>query len=68
MAHLNFNGERSFDSGIAFLLLAIIAVALRLYSKTLTKAKYAADDWWIIVSLVSFSVWVGVEFWGQIQI
>ena len=45
-----------FGIGIAFLLLAIIAVALRFYSMTLTKANYAADDWWIIVSLVFFSL------------
>ena len=67
MVHLNINGKRSLGSGIAFLVLALVAVVLRFYSKSLTKAKYAADDWWIILSLVAFSGWVGIEFWGKIS-
>ncbi len=66
MVQLNANGKRSLGSGIAFLVLAPIAVPARFYSKSLTKAKYAADDWWITLSLVAFSAFFGVELWGEI--
>jgi hypothetical protein len=67
MVQLNANGKRSLGSGIAFLVLAPIAVPARFYSKSLTKAKYAADDWWITLSLVAFSAFFGVELWGIIS-
>lgn len=53
-------------NGIAFLVLAVIAVALRFYTKGLIKAKYAADDWWILISLGGFAAWIGIEFAGKI--
>ena len=66
MVHSNPNGNKFLGSGIAFLVIATLAVALRLYTKTLTKAKWAADDWWICLSLVGFFAWIGIEFWGKI--
>ena len=66
MVHLNPNSKRSLGTGIAFLVIATLAVALRLYTKTLTRAKWAADDWWICLSLVGFFSWTGVQCWGKI--
>ena len=67
MVNLNSNGKQSLGSGITFLVIAIIAVALRLRTKSYTKAKWAADDWWICLSLLGFSAWIGVEFWGKLR-
>lgn len=52
-------------SGIVFLVFASVAVALRFYSKTLTKSKLAADDWWISLSLLCLYAWIGVQYWGR---
>ena len=65
MTQLNARGKETLGSGIAFLFVAAAAIALRFYTKTFTKAKWAADDWWISLSLVSFSAWIGIEFWGK---
>lgn len=67
MVQLNSDGKKSLGSGIAFLVVATVAVALRFYSKTFTKAKLAADDWWIGLSLIGFFAFIGVEFWGKMQ-
>ena len=52
-------------SAVAFLVLATVAVALRLYSKTFTKARFAVDDWVISLSLVCLYAWIGVQCWGK---
>lgn len=43
---------------------ASIAVALRLLSKKVVKASYAADDWWIMASLVGQYAESAVLIWG----
>ena len=64
MVYLNPDGKRSLGSGIAFTVLATTAVGLRLLTKLYTKNKWAADDSWIIVSLVALFAFLGVELWG----
>lgn len=43
---------------------ATIAVSLRLLSKNFVKASYAADDWWIIASLLWIYAACGFLIWG----
>ncbi|KAI4149426.1 MAG: hypothetical protein LQ341_001322 [Variospora aurantia] len=64
MVHLNADGKRSLGSGIAFTILAAVAVTLRLFSKVYTKAPWAADDSWAVLSLIALFAWMAVEFWG----
>ena len=64
MVQLNSNGKTSLGSGIAFTALAAVAVALRLLTKLYTKASWAADDSWAVVSLIALFAWMGAEFWG----
>ena len=64
MVNLNSNGKRALESGIAFTVIATIAVALRLLTKRYTKIKWAADDSWAVVSLVALFGWITAQFWG----
>ena len=68
MVRLNADGKRSLVSGIASLTLAIVAVALRFYTKRFTKAEWAADDWWIGLSLIGLCTWTGLEIWGGFKL
>ena len=52
-------------TGVAFLVLANAAVALRFYSKSFTKANIASDDWFISLSLICLYAWIGVQCWGM---
>ena len=67
MVVLNSNGVASFVSAAVFLPIAVIAVVLRLLSKTFTKAKYGADDWWCLTSLALFCGWIAGVVWGSSQ-
>lgn len=64
MVHLNSDGKASLGSGIAFTTLALLAVGLRLLTKIYTKAAWAHDDSWAVMSLAALFAWLGVEFWG----
>ena len=64
MVHLNPDGKRSLGSGVAFIFVASVAVGLRLLTKVYTKATWAPDDSWAVLSLVALFAWMGVEFWG----
>ena len=64
MAKLNSTGKMVMGSGVAFTVLATVAVALRLLAKLYTKTSWAADDSWAVVSLITLFAWTAVEFWG----
>ncbi|KAL8790985.1 MAG: hypothetical protein Q9195_006130 [Heterodermia aff. obscurata] len=64
MVKLNSRGKQGLGSGVAFAVLATVAVALRLLAKFYTKTSWATDDSWAIVSLVALFAWTAVEFWG----
>ena len=64
MVKLNSNGKTALGSGIAFTVIASIAVGLRLLTKLYTKTSWAADDSWAVVSLVALFAWMAAEFWG----
>ena len=64
MVKLNSNGKTALGTGIAFTVIATVAVALRLLTKLYTKSKWAADDAWAVVSLVALFAWMAAEFWG----
>lgn len=49
-------------TGVTFLILPMIAVALRFYARSLSRAKLGADDWIMIPALVSKSPRMVFEF------
>lgn len=65
MPDLNHDGVRTFALGLTFGILAGIAVALRFIARTLVKAKYGWDDWWILIALLICYAYLGVMFWGK---
>ena len=51
--------------GAIFTVLALISIVLRLLSRNAVKAKYSADDWWIIVAFLILLTSEGVILWGD---
>ncbi|KAL8659758.1 MAG: hypothetical protein Q9226_000254 [Calogaya cf. arnoldii] len=65
MVQLTPEGKASLGSGIAFAVLASIAVSLRILSKTYTKASWAADDSWAVLGLIALYALITSEIWGM---
>ena len=65
MDHFTSQGRAAFASAVSLSVLAGMAVSLRMLAKTVVKAGYGADDWWIIFGLLSFYVSEGVLIWGN---
>ncbi|MCJ1266221.1 hypothetical protein MMC22_006104 [Lobaria immixta] len=66
MNSLSSTGHGIVGSGIPLAIVSSIAVVLRLSAKRATKARFAADDRWIIFALVTFWVYLGVELGGNV--
>ena len=45
--------------------LALIAVVLRFVARSLTRARYGADDWLVVISLLSAYAYMAVSFWSM---
>lgn len=50
----NHIGDRVFQAGVALAVLATVAVLLRFIARWKTKARFAADDLLIVISLLPF--------------
>lgn len=48
-------------------ILAVIAVALRFWSRKMSRAGYGADDWWILVGMLLMVVVGGILVSGAQQ-
>ncbi|KAI9782522.1 MAG: hypothetical protein M1816_001860 [Peltula sp. TS41687] len=69
MLGLSAESEASFIVAVTMAVLAGLAVALRLLTKTWTKAGYAVDDWWLLFSLLTMYAYVGlIEGGGGLDI
>lgn len=66
--NVNENGKTEFITAIFFAVLATFAVALRLYARTLSKARYGWDDWYIVVALICFYGYLADTTWGECSI
>jgi nitrate reductase gamma subunit len=53
-------------SSAIFVVLALVSVALRFYTRTQVKASIAADDWWILVGLVLTCITGGLLLYGML--
>ena len=51
---LNSNGPAIIGTGIAFTVLAILAVALRFIAKRVTNPRLGMDDWLLLAALLLF--------------
>lgn len=52
-------------SAVVMIIVASIAVLLRLGAKRLTKVGFTVDDYWIMFALLAFWVYIGVMLWGM---
>ena len=68
MEPLTADGMSIFVTGIVFGILATIAVALRLLTRSFVKAKYGWDDWWIIFTLLAFYAYLGLVIFSVLKI
>lgn len=50
---------------IAMILLTGIAVSLRFMIRAKSKASFAADDWWLLPSVIFFYTSMGTQFWCE---
>ncbi len=60
----NPRGARVYHVGIALGVLTTVAVLLRLLARWKTKAKFAADDISIVISLIPFYVMIVLSYLG----
>ena len=65
MPTLNADGVHTFAMGVMFAILGGLAVVLRFVARTLVKAKYGWDDWWIVLALLVCYAYLTVIFWGK---
>ena len=65
MVPVNSYGGDVIRSSVAMMILTGLAVFLRFYSRTRTRTCYAADDWWILASLLIFYTFMGLSLWSQ---
>ncbi|KAL8859669.1 MAG: hypothetical protein Q9178_003783 [Gyalolechia marmorata] len=68
MTNLTHEGKATLVSGIAFTVLASIAVGLRILSKAYTKTSWAADDSWAVLGLVALFALATAEIWGMLYL
>ena len=58
------SGPSTVQSSLIMGILASVAVLLRLLAKTQTKVGFAADDYWIAISLAIYWAYAGVMVWS----
>ena len=59
------DGAMNLYTAVAFVIVDIIALALRVISKRKTKKGLQCDDWWICAGLVLFFAWCGLIIYGE---
>ena len=64
MVHLQPDGRALFDVTIAFMVIDIVAVLLRLLARRKTRAALALDDLWVIAGLVLVLAYGAVQIRG----
>lgn len=57
---LGHDGRQLLYTSVVFLSLDVLTVTLRILAKGRTKARFTADDLWIISALVVFAAWNGL--------
>lgn len=65
MENLTHTAHATLALGTTLSVLAGLAVALRLITKRLVKSAFAADDWWIIASVIMMWVAGSILAWGR---
>lgn len=65
MMAISSHGEQIIRISGAMIALTGLAVILRFITRVRSKAALAADDWWVVASLVFFYVYMGIQIWGK---
>ncbi|KAF2736980.1 hypothetical protein EJ04DRAFT_550958 [Polyplosphaeria fusca] len=66
MFGLTSRGQSSFDGNVAGAVIAIVAVAIRLFCKVKSKQGVKSDDYWILAALAFHLTAASVGNWGYI--
>ncbi|KAF7513473.1 hypothetical protein GJ744_008767 [Endocarpon pusillum] len=67
MENLTPTAHASLTVGTTLSVLAGVAVVLRLIAKRLVKSRFAADDWWIVGSVLTMWVAGSILAWGLLS-
>lgn len=58
------SGPPTVKSSLIMGIFSGIAVAVRLYAKSITKVRFTTDDYWILFSLASYWAYIGLMIWN----
>lgn len=64
MFDLTPHGQSQFDANVAWAILAITAVAIRIWCKIKNKNGVKSDDYWILAALACYLTAVTFAIWG----
>ena len=65
MMAISSRGEQIIRVAGAMMALTGLAVILRFFMRVRSKAALAADDWWVVASLVCFYVYMSIQLWRK---
>lgn len=68
VGNLTHQGETGFVASVVCLSIMTVAVVLRFWCKAVSKAGIHADDWWILLTVIS---WAGADtavIWGELSL
>ena len=63
---VNLSPTTTIVSSVVLMILSALSVVLRLLARWLLKVKFAADDWWIIATLVMMLAMLSIQAWGKL--
>ena len=64
MVQVSPEGERWLHESIAMIIIILVFACLRVYTRAQSKASFAADDWWLLFSILVFYAFLGIIIWG----
>ena len=59
-------GHTIYRLSIAWIVITAVFVGLRIQTRTQSLASFAADDWWVLLSLISYYVFLGLSIWCEL--
>lgn len=68
MADISADGEQIYCLSLVMIVLTGLAVFLRFMTRAQSSAVFAADDWWLLISLSSYYAFMGLQIWSRLGI
>lgn len=63
MDRMSKDGHTIYRLSIAWIVITAVFVGLRFLTRRQSLASFAADDWWILISLIFYYVFLGLQIW-----